>query len=427
VSNRKANLYIDGYDFYRGSTKNELKNGWCDFRVLGSILEKRHFGSSFDVGKIWYVTNIDAPEVQYGQGRRKKLWLNALGAGVGPVIADYRKPQANVALGIEAVADAAESRPDEHQHTIVIAADPDLLSPTQAILSRYHGKVVVAIPPDLSTDRNRAGCGLKVTQIAPSDLEHSHLCDTISGKYGRYSWSEYLRSKDESKEVAGYCLQVWEAFGDRFERVLKPSAIHNSLVPDSIRCSLDAEVEKVMRRPGFDRQLSVACKSFVTQDMIERSLTPSSNSAECKYIPISDGKLGRNYLSLFGKYLANARNVQIVDPYLRLGYQVRNVEELLKVIREPRGCRVELVTSFDGREPWSRSEVQADLDALSSRLVQRGFTFSYEFDPLRHDREIVTEEWVIGLGRGLDMYYPPRQGTRRAKACNIFYMKKQVS
>jgi hypothetical protein len=68
-----------------------------------------------------------------------------------------------------------------------------------------------------------------------------------------------------------------------------------------------------------------------------------------------------------------------------------------------------------------------DLDKLSYRLVQRGFRFTYRFDPLRHDREIVTEEWLISLGRGLDMYYRPVQGARRAKACNIFYIKKQVS
>src|ERR1035441_6335019 len=78
VTPNKVNLYIDGSDFYRGSTRKDLKNGWCDFRVLGNILVKRHFGSSFDVGKIWYVTNVDAPEIRYGEQQRKKLWLNAL-------------------------------------------------------------------------------------------------------------------------------------------------------------------------------------------------------------------------------------------------------------------------------------------------------------------------------------------------------------
>jgi hypothetical protein len=46
-----ANLYIDGSDFYRGSTRKLLKNGWCDFRIWGEKLAPKHLGPSIRIGK----------------------------------------------------------------------------------------------------------------------------------------------------------------------------------------------------------------------------------------------------------------------------------------------------------------------------------------------------------------------------------------
>jgi ATP-dependent Lon protease len=39
-----------------------------------------------------------------------------------------------------------------------------------------------------------------------------------------------------------------------------------------------------------------------------------------------------NYQKLFSSYVADALRLRIVDPYVRLDYQVRNVEELLSLL-----------------------------------------------------------------------------------------------
>jgi len=144
---------------------------------------------------------------------------------------------------------------------------------------------------------------------------------------------------------------------------------------------------------------------------------------------IADGDSERTYQNLFGTYLAEARSVRIVDPYVRLNFQVRNVEDLLAVVRNPKGCNVELVTMYERDDRYGLSteaRSRERLDALAAHLKRKGFTFSYRFDPQIHDRFIETDDWQIVLGRGLDFYHPPEPGqtVRRAKACRIIYIPK---
>jgi hypothetical protein len=150
---------------------------------------------------------------------------------------------------------------------------------------------------------------------------------------------------------------------------------------------------------------------------------------EYKVIDIEDGDPGRNYQNVFGTYLAAARSIRLIDPYVRQEFQVRNVEDLLASVRDPKGCRVELVTMYERNDRYGLSEEvrsRERLDALKARLERKGFLFAYRFDPEIHDRMIETENWQIVLGRGLDFYYPPEPGqaARRARRCRIIYIPK---
>jgi ATP-dependent Lon protease len=150
-------------------------------------------------------------------------------------------------------------------------------------------------------------------------------------------------------------------------------------------------------------------------------------------VDIEDGERGVTYEKLFGQYLAEARRIRIVDPYIRLEYQMRNIETLLHVLTTPHGCEVELLTMFEKNERFGLSEEHTSrerLDALKERLVRKGIRFTYAFDPQMHDRCIETEQWQIILGRGLDFYYPPDPGRVhlpqgcRAKKCRIIFLPK---
>ncbi|MCZ2155718.1 MAG: DEAD/DEAH box helicase [Bryobacterales bacterium] len=144
---------------------------------------------------------------------------------------------------------------------------------------------------------------------------------------------------------------------------------------------------------------------------------------------IAEGEHGRTYQSLFETHIGPARTIKVVDPYVRLEFQVRNLEDLLSLVRDPKGCRVELVTMFERNERYGLSEESRSrerLESLKARLERKGFQFAYRFDPEIHDRVIETENWQIVLGRGLDFYYPPDPGqrSRRARGCKIIYIPR---
>jgi hypothetical protein len=152
-----------------------------------------------------------------------------------------------------------------------------------------------------------------------------------------------------------------------------------------------------------------------------------------RIVDIENGERGTTFEKLFGPYLMGSRRIRIVDPYVRLEYQVRNVEALLGVVGSEEGCCVGLVTMFEKNDRFGLSEEirsRQRLDALKERLANKGITFTYSFDPHIHDRYIETEAWQIILGRGLDIYYPPEPGGafseqgRLAKKCRIVFIPK---
>jgi hypothetical protein len=134
-----------------------------------------------------------------------------------------------------------------------------------------------------------------------------------------------------------------------------------------------------------------------------------------KMISVEDGS-DYNYQNLFAEYLKKAKEIKIVDPYVRQRHQKENVLALLGLIRQPRGVRVQLLTMHDeGMEANSRRL----LDDLKDELLRQGFEFNWAFDPSIHDRLIETERWEIYLGRGLDFI-----SKGKTKKCNIFFVQK---
>jgi ATP-dependent helicase YprA (DUF1998 family) len=163
----------------------------------------------------------------------------------------------------------------------------------------------------------------------------------------------------------------------------------------------------------------------ITPEMLQAPRRDSYKVREIK-----DGERGVTFQELFGRYLADAREIHIVDPYVRKAFQVRNVEDLIDAVKLQRGARVSLTTMYEQNDRYGISEEDASrerLDRLKERLARHGISFEYIFDDTVHDRLIETENWKIILGRGLDIYYPPEAesdtSARRAKECRIIYLR----
>jgi ATP-dependent Lon protease len=145
---------------------------------------------------------------------------------------------------------------------------------------------------------------------------------------------------------------------------------------------------------------------------------------------IRDNQTGISFKSLFGDYLIGATDIKLIDPYIRLPYQLRNFMEFAKLIAEKKDPEVEvklhLVTSNNLDYIEGAREA---FEQMTLSFESIGIIFSYEFDENIHDRSILLDNgWKILLGRGLDLWQKTGgwydvneyiQEKRLCKACEV--------
>ncbi len=151
-------------------------------------------------------------------------------------------------------------------------------------------------------------------------------------------------------------------------------------------------------------------------------------------IIIRDNQSGISYEKLFGAYLQNAQNIQVIDPYIRLPYQLRNFMEFATLVSQKKDpeSEVKLHLTTNNNEDFISDAKEAFAQMIMS-LESIGIIFNYEFDNHIHDRSILIDNtWKIVLGRGLDLWQKTGgwydineyiQEKRICKACEITYMK----
>lgn len=150
---------------------------------------------------------------------------------------------------------------------------------------------------------------------------------------------------------------------------------------------------------------------------------------------IRDNQKGVSYENLFGAYLLSTSEIKIIDPYVRLPYQLRNFMELAKLISETKEktseVKLHLVTS--NNEDFIENAKDA-FEQMRYSLESMGIIFTYEFDDFIHDRSIELDNgWKIILGRGLDIWQKTGgwyhideyiQQQRSCKACEITFVEQ---
>lgn len=114
---------------------------------------------------------------------------------------------------------------------------------------------------------------------------------------------------------------------------------------------------------------------------------------------------GVSYASLFGPYMKTATKIEIVDPFIRLPYQVENFIEFVQMVREcnddPENLVIHLSTQNDEEHIPDMIDI---FDEIQEDLGAHGIEFTYDFKA-DHDRFINTDTgWTITLGRGLDIF-----------------------
>lgn len=184
-------------------------------------------------------------------------------------------------------------------------------------------------------------------------------------------------------------------------------------------------------KPIFEKQVSEpVIKTEDTMDTIVSSVISLSAGQKI----IRDNQTGISYDLLFGAYLLGATDFKVIDPYVRLPYQLRNFMELAKLISEKKDPETEvklhLVTS--NNEDYIEGAKDA-FEQMTYSLESIGIIFTYEFDENIHDRSINMDNgWKIVLGRGLDIWQKTGgwydvneyiQEKRLCKACEVTFVK----
>lgn len=148
------------------------------------------------------------------------------------------------------------------------------------------------------------------------------------------------------------------------------------------------------------------------QDYSEEVDDANQKEKTAKKVVLKEGTIevrlnqkGITYRSLFGDYLKTAKSVTIVDPWIRLPFQIDNLIELVHTIREVSDNPEELKIHLSTQNEIDKIPDMIDIfNNLEDELQGYGIEFSYDFDAV-HDRWIELDNgWKILLSRGLDIF-----------------------
>jgi len=145
----------------------------------------------------------------------------------------------------------------------------------------------------------------------------------------------------------------------------------------------------------------VAAASSGASSMPKREAKPGTER-------FAEGRRGVTYDRLFLAYLIGATDIKIIDPWVRMPHQIRNLMEFLETVAKatPPGheVTVSLTTKLDEDREQAAKQIE-NLEAVRASAATIGITLAYQFNESIHDRYIQTDTgWHVDLGRGLDIY-----------------------
>jgi len=154
-------------------------------------------------------------------------------------------------------------------------------------------------------------------------------------------------------------------------------------------------------------------------------------------VSVSENQTGIDFEMLFAKHIKGAKEILIVDPFIRKFHQARNVMDLLSVVLKQKAredeVSVKLRTAKDDIDPNAQEKY---LEQISDAYAPEGIVFTWEYLDNLHDRWIDTDTgWHIIMGRGLDIFQPfdgrnafdiqnVVPSRRQCKAFSVTYVKQ---
>jgi len=222
---------------------------------------------------------------------------------------------------------------------------------------------------------------------------------------GRRRVKEQMNKRKPDDEFANIQLSYFTA-DDREIVVYCPESQMASATQHPSRRSLDGTTilsgdttVTPVQEPSVPTELITATES-------DAVISLDSQPKE-KHFTIFYDDTGHSYESILGPYLQSAKAIEIEDPYIRMPHQTQNFVRFCEaVVKLSNIKRIDLTTGYD--DEFQKAEVDQKLGELKQSLLEMDIILDYDFNPLRHDREIRLDNgWVVKIGRGLDFYQKP--------------------
>lgn len=125
------------------------------------------------------------------------------------------------------------------------------------------------------------------------------------------------------------------------------------------------------------------------------------------YCEFQENQRGVSYETLLMPYLRGASRITIIDPYIRLPHQGRNLVDLLALLAAAKDPADEIAVTLVTKEERGEYAHQhlLMLKDIRDSAATFGIQFTVNWDETIHDRSIRTDHgWKLLLGRGLDIF-----------------------
>ena len=273
-----------------------------------------------------------------------------------------------------------------------------------------------------------------------SERDHNAIRKTFSG-FCKLLYPNGVMTDDEAKELIDFAAESRKRVKDqlyiidatfraepaKFEytwlktgETVKVETLENL---ENNHCCTMEKVEETLN----DEELTQMAAVEKTAPVI-RSHRPRIKPLLSTMISIRENQGGVTYKGLFGDYLRDAKEIILIDPFIRQPYQIDNFVDFIQMVREVTiQDTIHIHLSTQNEDDEKVAEVIDSFNELADELLPLGIEFTYDFNA-DHDRLIRTDTgWCITLGRGLDIYEKfgrfslgrSYQQNRRCKAFNV--------
>lgn len=275
-----------------------------------------------------------------------------------------------------------------------------------------------------------------------SERDHNAIRKTFSG-FCKLLYPNGIMTDEEVKEIIDFATEsrkrvkdqlyivdtTFQAEPAKFEYVWLPTGVNVKVETlENLEQNHKNLIEqKQHEKEDVDEEKAIEDVSAVTSGV--RVPRPRIKSLMAKVITIRENQGGVTYRNLFGDYLRDAKEILLVDPFIRQPYQIDNLVDFIQMVKDVSlvqdTIKIHLRTQNDDDEKIA--EVIDNFNELADELLPMGIEFTYDFKA-DHDRLIHTDTgWTITLGRGLDIYEKfsrfslsrSNQQNRRCKAFNV--------